>query len=134
MVHSRFVEIGRVAYVNFGPEKDKLCVIVDVIDGKRALVDGAATGVLRQQMPFARLSLTEFVLPVKRNQTSANVAKIFNDSNILSKWQESTHGKQIASRLRRAELTDFDRFKLMVNQKKKSALVRKELKTLKAKH
>ena len=134
MAQTRFVEIGRVAYVNFGPEYGKLCVIVDVVDAKRALVDGPTSGVHRQQMPFSRISLTEFVLPIKRNQKSQKVAKAFDDNEIVKKWNSSVAGKRVASSLRRASLTDFDRFKLMVAQKKKSLVLRKELKKLKPKH
>jgi large subunit ribosomal protein L14e len=133
MAHARFVEIGRVGYVNYGPEQGKLCVIVDVVDAKRALVDGPTTGVLRQQLPFTRLSLTEFVIPLKRNQKSSNVAKILDEHEIVKKWNNSVAGKHVASRLRRASLTDFERFKLMVAQKKKSSTLRKELKNLKSK-
>ncbi len=31
----RLVEIGRVALINYGPDKGKLCVIIDVVDQKR---------------------------------------------------------------------------------------------------
>ncbi|OMJ74015.1 hypothetical protein SteCoe_27167 [Stentor coeruleus] len=134
MAQTRFVEIGRVAYVNFGPESGKLCVIVDVVDAKRALVDGPVTGVVRQQMPFSRISLTEFVLPIKRNQTSANVAKSFDEHEIVKKWGNSHAGKHVASNVRRASLTDFERFKLMAAQKKKSLLIKRELKKIKPKH
>lgn len=34
-VFKRFVEIGRVAYVSFGPHAGKLVAIVDVIDQNR---------------------------------------------------------------------------------------------------
>jgi large subunit ribosomal protein L14e len=134
MAQTRFVEIGRVALVNFGPEQGKLCVIVDVVDSKRAYVDGPTTGVHRQQMPFVRLSLTEFVLPIKRNQSSANVAKIFDHEEIVKKWNQSRAGHLHSNQVRRANLTDFERFKLMVAQKKKSLSLKRELKKLKPKH
>jgi large subunit ribosomal protein L14e len=35
MPFTRFVEVGRVALVNFGPDTGKLCTIIDIIDGKR---------------------------------------------------------------------------------------------------
>ena len=78
MAQARFVEIGRVAYVNFGPEQGKLCVVVDVVDSKRALVDGPSTGVHRQQMPF---SLEKYLMRMKllRNgitQLLVNILKI----------------------------------------------------------
>jgi ribosomal protein L14E/L6E/L27E len=34
-VFKRFVEVGRVALINYGPDSNKLCVIVDVIDETR---------------------------------------------------------------------------------------------------
>eukprot|EP00951_Prasinocladus_malaysianus_P003678 scaffold26005_cov30-Prasinocladus_malaysianus.AAC.1 len=40
MPFTRNVEIGRVALVNYGPDYGKLVVISDVLDHKRALVDG----------------------------------------------------------------------------------------------
>lgn len=97
-------------------------------------MDGAATGVARQQIPFARLSLTEFVLPLKRNQKSAKVSEKFQTEQISEKWSESGKGKQQAAKLRRATLTDFERFRLMVSQKKKGLTVRQELNKLKPKN
>ena len=134
MAQSRYVEIGRVVLVNFGPEQGKLAVIIDVVDSKRAYVDGPTTGVQRQQMPFSRVSLTEFVLPIKRNQSSKNVAKIFDEHEIVKKWASSKAGQHHGSTVRRANLTDFERFKLMVAQKKKSLTLKRELKKLKPKH
>uniref|UniRef100_A0A3Q2E3K0 60S ribosomal protein L14 n=1 Tax=Cyprinodon variegatus TaxID=28743 RepID=A0A3Q2E3K0_CYPVA len=60
MLHSRFVEIGRVAYISFGPHAGKLVAIIDVIDQNRALVDGPCTGVKRQAMPFKCMQLTDY--------------------------------------------------------------------------
>lgn len=34
-VYKRFVEIGRVALINEGPDQGKLCVIIDVVDQRR---------------------------------------------------------------------------------------------------
>uniref|UniRef100_A0A2K5MKT3 Large ribosomal subunit protein eL14 n=1 Tax=Cercocebus atys TaxID=9531 RepID=A0A2K5MKT3_CERAT len=62
MVFRRFVEVGRVAYVSFGPHAGKLVAIVDVIDQNRALVDGPCTQVRRQAMPFKCMQLTDFIL------------------------------------------------------------------------
>ena len=34
-VYKRFVEIGRVALINDGPDRGKLCVIIDIVDQRR---------------------------------------------------------------------------------------------------
>ncbi|MCL7034417.1 hypothetical protein MKW94_029651, partial [Papaver nudicaule] len=60
----RYVEIGRVAFVNYGENYGKLIVIVDVIDQNRALVD--APDMVRSQMSFKRLSLTDIKIDISR--------------------------------------------------------------------
>lgn len=122
------VQIGRVALVNYGPEEGKLCVIVDVVDGRRALVCLSSQGVVRQQMPFNRLSLTEFLVDIKRNQCAKVVAAAFEKADILTKWGQTTDGQARTRRLRRANLTDFERFQVMINRKKKAAELKKALK------
>lgn len=48
----RLVETGRVCLCNYGKNLGKLCVIVNVIDGRRALVDGPSTvNGLKRQVP-----------------------------------------------------------------------------------
>ena len=38
--YSRFVQVGRVARINYGPLEGKLATIVDILSDKRVLVDG----------------------------------------------------------------------------------------------
>ena len=57
-------------------------MIVDVVDINTAFIDGPSAGVERQVMPFKRISLTEYVLPIKRNAKSANIAKVFDSEGI----------------------------------------------------
>ena len=35
MPFTRFVQVGRVALINYGPDCGKLCTIIDIVDGKR---------------------------------------------------------------------------------------------------
>lgn len=104
------MQIGRVVFINYGPEQGRLAVIVDVLDNKRGIVVGPSTGVAKQQIPFTRLLLTEFVLNVHRNEKTKKVQEEFDKEEILKKWNESTHGQRTAKKLRRATLTDFERF------------------------
>uniref|UniRef100_UPI0013008576 60S ribosomal protein L14 n=1 Tax=Oceanicella sp. SM1341 TaxID=1548889 RepID=UPI0013008576 len=64
MPFKRYVEIGRIALINYGEDYGKLVVIVDVIDQNRALVD--APDMERSQMNFKRLSLTDIKIDIKR--------------------------------------------------------------------
>jgi large subunit ribosomal protein L14e len=69
--HSRFVEIGRLARINFGPLEGKLATIVDIINDKRVLIDGE--GITRQIIPIRRLHLIKNVLKVGRGIRSGKL-------------------------------------------------------------
>ncbi|KAM7454845.1 60S ribosomal protein L14 [Blastocystis sp. ATCC 50177/Nand II] len=111
MVFTRFVEVGRVVYVSYGADFGKLCTIVDIIDGKRVLVDGPATGVKRQQMALNHLYLTDYVIAIKRADKSDAVAEAYKAAEIDNKWNESAWAKKLAARAKKAAMCDFCRFK-----------------------
>jgi len=131
MTYTRFVEIGRVAYVAYGPDAGKLVAIVDVIDQNRALVDGPCSGVGRQSMNFKQLHLTNFVLTFPHSARTRIVKKAWEKADINKQWQESTWAKKIAAHEQRKQLTDFDRFKLMKAKQARNRLVMIEFGKLK---
>jgi len=129
MVFTKFVQIGRVAQINYGEDAGKLCVIVNVLSLGRVLVDGplTVTGVARQKIPVKRLSLTEFVIKVPVGARASTLAKVLKADDIIAKFGASKVGKKMAIKKARAESTDFDRFKLMVARKTKARAVRVKL-------
>merc|ERR1711976_1108384 len=120
MSFNRFVEIGRVAFV---PDEGKLVAIVDIIDGSRALVDGPCSGVARKAIPFKKLHLTKYVINIPHSARTGVVKKRWEEAKINGQWEESTWAKKLASREKRASLTDFDRFKLMKAKQTRNRLV-----------
>ncbi|XP_031561497.1 60S ribosomal protein L14-like [Actinia tenebrosa] len=131
MVYNRFVEVGRVALINCGADEGKLCVIVDVVDQNRALVDGPCTSVCRQAINFKYLSLTDFKIKVSRSARSGPVKKAFEKEDIQGKWENTAWSKKLTMRKKRTTLTDFDRFKLKLAKQKKNRILRSEVKKLK---
>jgi len=131
MTYTRFVEIGRVAYVAYGPDAGKLVTIVDVIDQNRALVDGPSSGVARQSMNFKQLHLTKFVLTFPHSARTRIVKKAWDKADINKQWQESTWAKKIASHAQRKQLSDFERFKLMKAKQARNRLIMIEFGKLK---
>merc|ERR1719272_2487736 len=111
MVFTRFVEIGRVVLINTGENKGKIAVIVDVVDANRALVSGPTLGVARHAINFKTISLTKF--------------------GIAAKWADTTWSKKLASKAKRASLSDFERFQVKVQKQKRSRLIRAEFNKLK---
>ncbi|KAK3015939.1 LOW QUALITY PROTEIN: hypothetical protein RJ639_005754 [Escallonia herrerae] len=125
----RFVEIGRVALVNYGEDYGRLVVIVDVIDQNRALVD--APDMVRCQMNFKRLTLTDITIKIKRIPKKKTLIEAMEAADVKNKWENSSWGRKLIVQKRRAALTDFDRFKLMLAKIKRAGLVRQELAQLK---
>jgi large subunit ribosomal protein L14e len=133
MVFTRFVEIGRVALINYGPDCGKLCTIIDVVDAKRVLVDGpqSITGVHRQVILIKRISLTDIVVRISRNATLKNITKAWKEADALAKWDACAWAKKLASKKTRSNLTDFDRFKVMIAKKQRAEIVTKKVAELK---
>merc|ERR1719446_852752 len=122
----RFVEIGRVAYVAYGPDEGKLVAIVDVIDQNRALVDGPCTGVARQQMNFKNIHLTGIRIKIPRSLRTGILKKKWEAAKVEEQWEKTTWAQKIANRQKRSTLTDFDRFKLMKAKQARNRLINVE--------
>ncbi|XP_068061693.1 large ribosomal subunit protein eL14 [Anomalospiza imberbis] len=130
MVFKRFVEIGRVAFISFGPHAGKLVAIVDVIDQNRALVDGPCSGVRRQAMPFKCMQLTDFVLKFPHSARQKCVRLAWEKENINEKWSATRWAKKIEAREKKAKMTDFDRYKVMKAKKMRNRIIKHEMKKL----
>ena len=118
MVFRKFVEVGRAVYINYGPMAGRVAVIVDIINTSRVLVEGPTTGVRRQEMSLRRVSLTDFVLQITRSVKSSDLKKAVEDFGLNKKWEATPFGKKLQRASVRSNLTDFDRFKVMVLRKR----------------
>lgn len=112
MPFERYVEPGRVALVADGPLKGKLVSVVDVIDQTRALVDGPCSGVSRQQIRLNQLHLTKFLLKYPFTAPTRVVRKAWTEAKLNEKWADSQWAQKLANKEKRAQMTDYDRFKL----------------------
>jgi len=133
MNYENFVEIGRVVLVNYGPDSGKLAVIIDIVDQNTALVDGPLdqTGVARQSINFRRLRLTPLKLVIPRSVRTSTLSKRFKAADIMGQWNKSNLAQRLTNQNRRRTLSDFERFKLMILRKKKSAIINREVAKLK---
>ena len=122
MVFRRFVEVGRVIIVNYGPLVGKLAVIVDILTTTKVVIQGLKGGVKRQELSLRRVTLTDYKLDIKRGAKEAEVFKAIEDFKLEDKFKTSTYYKKNEIRQKRANLTDFDRFKVMRLRQKRSVL------------
>jgi len=123
MTYKRFVEIGRVALIAYGPDTGKLCTIVNVIDQNRVLVDGPEpiTGVHRHEINIKRLMLTELKVSIGLNASQKKLAAAWAEEGTLAKWESSAWAKKRRARVLRSETSDFERFQVMLLRKERSA-------------
>ncbi|KAL8167578.1 hypothetical protein V2J09_009077 [Rumex salicifolius] len=129
MPFTRYVEIGRVALINYGKDYGRLVVIVDVVDQNRALVD--APDMVRCQMNFKRLTLTDIKIEIPRAPKKKTLIEAMEAADVKNKWESSSWGRKLIVQKTRASLNDFDRFKIMLAKIKKAGVVRQELAKLK---
>ncbi|KAG0544735.1 hypothetical protein BDA96_02G302100 [Sorghum bicolor] len=92
MPFKRFVEIGRVALVNYGKDYGRLVVIVDVVDQNRALVD--APDMIRCQINFKRLSLTDIKIDIKRVPKKTTLIKAMEEAGSEDQVGEQFMGQE----------------------------------------
>ncbi|KAK7818264.1 60s ribosomal protein l14-2 [Quercus suber] len=95
----------------------------------RALVD--APDMERSQMNFKRLSLTDIKIDIKRVPKKKELLDAMEKADVKKKWESSSWGRKLIVQKRRQNLTDFDRFKLMLAKIKRAGLVKQELAKLK---
>ncbi|KAK4695017.1 large subunit ribosomal protein L14e, partial [Lecanoromycetidae sp. Uapishka_2] len=126
----RFVEVGRVVLFTHGPYTGRLAAIVEIIDHKRALVDGPSTkekaSVPRQSVSLNNLIITPHVIKnLPRQAGRGAVARAWEKEEVEKKWEESAWAKRREQREKRRNLSDFDRFKVLRLKKQARFEVRK---------
>jgi len=134
MGFSRYVEVGRVVLINHGPDAGKLATVIDIVDQNKCLIEGPEelTGVSRQVIPYKRIALTDLKANIQRNARSKTVKAAWKEGDIEGKWAGSSWAQKLDSKKKRAALSDFDRFKVMVAKKQKSRIIAQKIKELKA--
>merc|ERR1712042_83523 len=110
MPFQRFVEVGRVALCADGACSGKIAAIVDVIDQNRALIDGPE--VPRQAYRIKDLHLIKFKLKFGHSAKSKIVHQAWSEEEVSKKFAESSWGQRLHKASVKANLTDFDKFKL----------------------
>ncbi|CAN3353352.1 large ribosomal subunit protein eL14 [Diutina catenulata] len=115
----RLVEVGRIVLI----DNKELATIVEIIDQKRVLIDGPK--IQRQAIALAKVTLTPIVLPLTKGARTGTVNKKWAASDVDAKWAASSWAKKLATRQKRSQLSDFERFQVMVLKKQRRFAVKK---------
>merc|ERR1712228_1038164 len=116
--------------ITYGPCAGKMCTVIDIVDQKRVVVDGpeSLTGVRRHMMPIKRLSLTDFKTTIPRGAREKTLKLALEKDDTMNKWGATAWAKKLQAKEARLQMTDFDRFKLMVAKKRRAQVVKTALK------
>jgi large subunit ribosomal protein L14e len=129
MTQDLFVQVGRVVFINFGPDAGKTAVVLDFITDSTILIEGPTSGVQRQVIPLSRVEVTKFrVAKVLRNQRSGALKKLCDAFKLNERWSQTEKAKRLARQQKRAQLGDFDRFKVVTLKRQLGKAVRTHLK------
>jgi large subunit ribosomal protein L14e len=114
--------------VNRGPDAGKICTILDIVDQNRALVDGPAdiTGVTRQTLSFRNLAITPITIEIARGPRPATLRLALSKAKVVEQWESSNWAQKLKAQRLKKTLSDFDRFKSMVDKKKRNTAVNRE--------
>jgi large subunit ribosomal protein L14e len=119
------LSIGRVVSINFGPQAGKIAVVVDIVNGSRVIIDGPGLGVSRQMISNKRLTLTRFRIPeVSPAEKETTLKQKIEKFNLSERYSSIGQGKKLKNQQRRANLTDFERFKVVCLKKKLGKAIR----------
>merc|ERR1712066_395803 len=122
MVFEKFVSIGGVVFV---PAMNKPVAIVNVIDLNRLLVDDGNCN--RCTVNVKNIQLTDLSIKIIQGARPGTVKKAWATADINTKFAESAIAKGLAKKALRANLGDFDRFKLMRLKQARNRIVKAEL-------
>ena len=131
MLYQRHIEIGRLCYIRLGDNAGKTCVIVDLVDQKRLLVDGPHCGLARQVIRLKNLAITDLKVKIARGCKTNVVRAALTKEDIANKFLQTSLSKKAEAKKAKAALGDFDRFKLRVAKTAHNRKIRSAVRKLK---
>lgn len=93
------------------------------------MIEGA--GVKRQVISYSRIALTDFTVSISKSAGTKELNDAWTEADIQAKWDATSWAKKLVRQQKRSTLSDFDRFKVMVARKQRSAIIAKKMKELK---
>ena len=120
MPFKRYMEVGRVVLMNHGVDSGNLATVIEIVDQNKCMVDGPCG---RKVVSYTQLTLTDLTVQIPRNAKASTLAKAWEEAGTQEKWDNSSWAKKLVARKKRVNLSDFDRFKVMVARKQKAKII-----------
>merc|ERR1711942_363378 len=126
MVFEKFVSIGGVV---FSEAHQKPMAVVNVISLNRLLCDDGNCG--RFEVNVKNIRLTDLKIKISWGARPGTVKKAWAAANMADAWAKTDLATGMATKARRANLTDFERYKLMRLRQARNRIVNAEFAKLK---
>jgi large subunit ribosomal protein L14e len=122
MVFQKFIQLGGVVFL---PATGTIGTIVNIIDNNRLLLDDG--NCKRSVANIKDIKVTSFKLKLCQGARPGTVKKAWAAADMSGKWAASSTAKNLVIKARRANLTDFERFKLMRLKQARNRIIKAEL-------
>ena len=71
-----------------------------------------------------RLSLTKIKLDISRGARTGTLLKVVKEAGLQAKWEKTSIAMKLAKQSTRQNLSDIERFQVMINRKRRSAVAK----------
>ena len=121
--NERYVEIGRMVLISFGPSQGKFGIIIDILDKNRYLIDGPLG---RQIINSKRLKISKIKIKIGRSINSRKINEILRSQGLIKQWEMSKWMQKKRKIEKIEKMNDFEKFKYMLGKKMNRPITQKK--------
>lgn len=126
MVKSHYIRAGRLVRILRGPRQDRVCVIVDIVDANRVLVENPEDEKMwRHVQNLKNVEPLKFCVDIARNCSTKTLKATLDSSKALEKYAKTRTAHRVAAKKACVESTDFERYQLRVARRSRAYWTRK---------
>merc|ERR1739842_26392 len=129
-VYNRFIEAGRVVFVNTDKFIGKLVVVADIVDHGRVLCENPVNGVPRQVFRLQDLNITDLKISIPHGARGGAIRKQYLKEEVDAKWEQTAWAKKLKARSDKRSLSAFGRFKSKVAKQQTNRKIKALVKQL----
>jgi len=104
MGFKKFVEVGRVALINYGDDYGKICVIVGIAGPTEVLIDGPKLGVSRHLINLRKLSLTPLIIHIYKGARTGSLQDAILKEKRIEQWASTEKAQKLKKKAFRENL------------------------------
>ena len=126
MVNTNYIKAGRLVRILRGPRADKVCVIKDIVDSNRIIVENPEDSKCWTHIQSLKnVEPLKFSVAVRRGAPTKDIKTALAEKKTLAKWSATKKARGIAATAALENSNDFERYQLRVAKRSKAHWARK---------